>query len=80
MGCHSERHKRLVELRGLKGCGGQATVEFAVVLAGVFAVVLACGLLWRALDRGLFVEHALMSASHHVESGLAGAVVDVFVF
>lgn len=66
--------------RLLKGCSGQATVEFAVVMAGVLAVVLACGLLWRAFDRGLFVEHALLSASHHVASGSAGSAIDVFSF
>lgn len=59
---------------------GQGTVEFAVVTAAFLAVALACGALWRALGDGLFVEHALASASHHVQLAAPGNVADVFLY
>lgn len=58
---------------------GQSTVEFAVVTAAVLAVVIGLGALWRAFESGMFVEHALAAASHHVQ-GAIGALVDVFMF
>ena len=64
----------------LKDTNGQGTVEFAVVGAGFLALVIALGILWRALEGGLFVEHALASASHHVFAVSIGVVGDVFLF
>lgn len=58
----------------------QATVEYAAVLAGFLCVVVALGALWRAVSSGLFVEHALMAASHHIQAAALGAVADVFAF
>ena len=57
---------------------GQGTVEYAVVLAGVLCMVVA--LLAKAMGEGLFVEHALMSASHHLQLAALGSVADVFAF
>ena len=62
------------------GRKGQGTVEYAVVLSGVIAVFLACGALWRAFESGLFVERAALNASHHIGSGLVGAIADVLLF
>ncbi len=59
---------------------GQSTVEFAVVLFGFLAMLAALGVLWRALEGGLLVEHALQSASHHVETVVPGVVADVFLY
>ena len=58
----------------------QGTVEYAIVLVAFLAIVIAFGFLWNALSDGLFVEHAVQSASHHVQSGLAGVLADVFVY
>ncbi len=63
-----------------QGERGQATVEFAVVMGAFLAIALACGALWRALEGGLFVEHALASASHHVQAAAPGNVADVFLY
>lgn len=38
------------------------------------------GALWRSLKSGLFVDHALASASHHVQGVLAGGIADVFLY
>ena len=46
---------------------GQGTVEFALVTAAFLAAVIALGALWRGLEAGMFVDHALMSASHHIQ-------------
>lgn len=59
---------------------GQGTVEFAVVCAAFISIVVALGALWQALQGGLFVDHALASASHHLQSVSAGAVGDVFLY
>lgn len=58
---------------------GQSTVEYAVVMAASLAVVVALGLLWNAVDDGLFVQHAVASASHNVQ-GAFGGVADVFCY
>lgn len=59
---------------------GQGTVEYAVVLAGVMCVILGLAALWRLVDMGALVEHALMSASHHLQMTAAGSIADVFAF
>ncbi len=58
---------------------GQATVEYAVVVAAFLSVVVALGAFGRILGGGLFVEHAVASASHHV-AGATAAIIDVFSF
>ena len=63
-------------------CGerGQSTVEFAVVTAAFLAVMLGLGALWRGVSGGLFVEHALSTASHHVEGVVPQALADVLLY
>ena len=51
---------------------GQGTVEFALVTAAFLAAVIALGALWRGLEAGMFVDHALMSASHHIQMTMPG--------
>ena len=58
---------------------GQSTVEYAVVMAASLAVVVALGMLWNAVDGGMFVQHAVASASHNVQ-GMAGSIADVFCY
>lgn len=59
---------------------GQGTVEFALVTAAFMVVAVTLGLLWRALEGGLFVQHALLSASHHVQLASPGCIADVFLY
>lgn len=59
---------------------GQSTVEFALVAAAFLAVTLGLGALWRGMSGGMFVEHALASASHHVESAAPQALADVLLY
>lgn len=87
MGRDSGRHQRPViawahraSAGGEESEQGQATVEFALVTVGLLAVAVACGALWRVLADGLFVEHALSSASHHVQAAMPGSVADVFLY
>ncbi len=56
---------------------GQSTVEFALIMAAFICLVLGLGALWHAFDGGVFVDHALMSASHHLTDVDAGAIGDV---
>lgn len=47
---------------------GQASVEYAIVLTGFLALVIALGVLHSFLEEGQIVEHALRVSSHAVEN------------
>ncbi|MEF9841252.1 MAG: hypothetical protein RR773_01670 [Raoultibacter sp.] len=66
--------------RGSREDRGQVTVEFAVILVAFLAIAIALGVVWRALEGGLFVDHALQSASHHMETVVPGVIADVFLY
>lgn len=36
--------------------------------------------LWRMLNDGLIIEHALAVASHHIQAVAPAAVVDIFLY
>lgn len=57
---------------------GQSTVEFAIITAGLLALVVALGVLWNALNSGLLIEHALAAASHHLVQVPAAFLADIF--
>ena len=77
---HRRRNKLPVSVRfGLRD-EGQATVEYAVVLFGMLAVVAGLSVLARFFESGSLVDHALMSASHHVSGVSTGSIVDVFLY
>ena len=54
-------------------------MEYAVVMAAMLCVIAAIGMLGNAIDGGLFVRHAIASASHCLQDSLGG-VIDVFCF
>ena len=83
MGRHRGRDQRTVgdgRARRAPDERGQGTVEFALVTAAFVAVIVVCGALWRGLEAGMFVDHALASASHHVQMTMPGSVADVFLY
>lgn len=49
------------------------------MLGALMCVAAALGALHQALDAGLFVEHALAAASHHVQMSV-GWMSDVFAY
>lgn len=57
---------------------GQSTVEFAIVTAALLIIVIVFGLLWNLGEQGILIEHAVSSASHHLEDAAAGIIGDVF--
>lgn len=59
---------------------GQSTIEFALITFGFLSLVIAVSVLWHAFADGLFVEHALSSASHHLSGISLGVVGDVFLY
>lgn len=63
-----------------RGERGQGTVEFAVVFFGFLSLVIALGVVRGAFQDGLFVDHALQSASHSLESSAPGAVAGVLLY
>lgn len=46
---------------------GQASVEYAVVLTGFLALIIALGVLHSFLEEGQLITHALESSSHGIE-------------
>jgi uncharacterized protein (UPF0333 family) len=47
---------------------GQASAEYALVLVGMLALIIACGTLHAFLADGAIIEHALANSSHAIES------------
>lgn len=74
MGCDRSVGNPFIDTRG------QGTVEYALVLFALLAIVLAFGTLWHALETGSFAEHAADTASHTVSSATPGTLVDVLLF
>lgn len=68
------------ELTACKGVCGQSTVEYAVVFAAFLALVLGLGSLANLFGEGLVVQHALMSASHHLSDVFNGAWADILLY
>ena len=64
----------------LFGEAGQSTVEFAVITAAFLALALGIGALWHGFSGGMFVEHALSSASHHVGGAAPQAAADMLLY
>ncbi len=56
---------------------GQASVEYAVVLVGFLALIIALGALHSFLEDGAPREHALQSSSHAIERICSGTTKDV---
>lgn len=75
---HRGWHQRLI--RRVAGAKGQATVEFAVVAAAFLVATAALMALWRVLGDGLFIEHALAVASHHLQLVAPVTITDVFLY
>ncbi len=51
---------------------GQSTVEYALVFTALLVVVVGAGALMGVMGDGLFVQHAVMSASHCLSSSITG--------
>lgn len=66
--------------RKMKNHSGQSTVEYAIVLAAFLAVVMGLGALSNLFTAGTVVDHALLSASHHIGGDVSSAVLDIFSF
>ena len=75
-----ERHRRgnqraVIHLGDQRG---QSTVEFAVVTAGFLALLVGLGTFVNMLGDGVIIQHALASASHHLQDVPAPFIADVF--
>ncbi len=67
LGCDIQWDKRLIADER-----GQSTVEYAIVFSALLCVLAGIGALMGVLDGGVFVHHAVTSASHCVQSSLTG--------
>ena len=59
---------------------GQSTVEFAIIMAGFAAVTIGLAALAQAFGDGLFVQHALTTASHHIQGVSPVTAADIFLY
>lgn len=59
---------------------GQSTVEFAVIMAGLASLLVGLAALMHAIDAGVFVQHALSVASHHVAAAAPAVIADIFLY
>ncbi len=82
LGCNCKRHQQSLAayFNSAFSQGGQSTVEFALVTAGLLAMLVACGALWQFFDAGMLVKHALSCASHHIGGTVLGGLGDVFLY
>ena len=69
---------RLLEFR--IGNKGQATIEYLVVALALLVVIIALSALSGRIQEGLFIEHAIDSASHAFGKNTMGAIGDVLLF
>lgn len=57
----------------------QSTVEFAIVFLVFLGIIVGLGGIFKKIDAGMFLDHAIVAASHNVEQAIGG-LCDVFVF
>ena len=63
-----------------KGESAQGTAEYALILGVFMAVVIGLGALWDKMDAGVFIVHALSSASHHIGGAGLRGLYDMLLF
>lgn len=59
---------------------GQSSVGYVIVFAAFLAMVIGLGAVANLLESGLVLEHALQSASHHLNNVLTAAWADIFLY
>ena len=59
---------------------GQATTEYLIVAGALLVVIVALATLAGRLQDGLFVEHAINSASHAFGHNTMGSLGDVLLY
>lgn len=62
------------------GNKGQSTVEYLIVGVALLAIILGLGAFGFRLQEGLFVEHAVDSASHAAGPNAMGTIGDVLLY
>lgn len=72
-------NKIITKKRPPKGSddAGQASVEYAIVLTGFLALIIALGAIHSFLEEGALVTHALQSSSHAIENICTGTTKDI---
>lgn len=70
------KHKEAKD-RPAQNSSGQASVEYAVVLTGFLALIIALGAIHSFLEEGALIDHALQSSSHAIENICSGTTKDI---
>lgn len=79
MGCEGNGAFSRICLR-IRSRSGQGTLEYALVVFAVMAMLGGMGALWHLVQSGSPVQHAILDASHHVASLSPGAIADTFLY
>ncbi len=58
-----------------RSVAGQSTLEYALVLMAFISMVVAMGALWHASRDGAMLERARRYASHSLEEGVTGELL-----
>lgn len=63
----------------IKNTAGQASVEFALILGVLIAIVVGLGAFLDKANAGVFIDHAIAASSHNITNSIKG-LVDVFLY
>lgn len=74
-----ENKERSDVLKKVASKKAQSTVEFAIIFLVLVGIVVALSAIFKKMDVGMFLDHAILAASHNVEQAIGGWC-DVFVF
>ena len=72
------KKKKFIIIKKIFDDNGQSTIEFAIVAASMIIIVVSLSLIWKLGDNGILIEHAIKSASHHIQEAAIGIIGDVF--
>ncbi len=61
-------------------CGGQSTVEYAIVLGAFLAMVVALAAIARAVGSGVVANEAVEAASHSAGETFLGTLQDALLY
>ena len=71
---------RIKDLKIIRDCSAQATVEYLIVGLALLAVISGLSVFGGRIQEGLFSEHAADSASHAMTSNSAGSIGDFLLY
>lgn len=63
----------------IKNKGGQSSTEFAIVFGIIIVIIIGIAAIFKCFNAGIFLDHAIMAASHNVVDSVMG-IVDAILY